>query len=266
MLELRTWRRDSNMDRNPKYHSEDLAKFFQEKKIATMAELKQALGTEVDVTVFRKLKPLGYRSSYSHRGRYYTLERIARFDEHGLWACRGVHFSRHGTLIRTAEALIHSSERGCFASELEQVLQVRVKDPLRKLSHEGRVAREPLAGRYLYCSPDPKRRQQQLLARRLAAEKPSVGPPLGEAVSSDEMRAALVLFFSLLDEKQRRLYAGLESLKCGHGGDRQVANLLGLDVATIAKGRRELLGGDVLMDRIRRRGGGRKPVEKKRPK
>jgi len=30
----------------------------------------------------------------------------------------------------------------------------------------------------------------------------------------------MVLFYSLLDEKQRRLYAALESLEWGHGGDR----------------------------------------------
>ena len=35
----------------------------------------------------------------------------------------------------------------------------------------------------------------------------------------DQLRAAIVLFASLLDERQRRLYAGLESLKCGWGGD-----------------------------------------------
>jgi hypothetical protein len=38
-------------------------------KIATLDELKQALGTAVDVTVFRKRKPLDYLTSYSHRGR-----------------------------------------------------------------------------------------------------------------------------------------------------------------------------------------------------
>ena len=34
---------------------------------------------------------------------------------------------------------------------------------------------------------------------------------------------------SLLDEKQRRLYAGPESLKLGYGGDRKVAEFLGMD-------------------------------------
>lgn len=102
------------MARNPQYSSEDLVKFFKKRKIATMDELKRALGTQVDVTVFRKLKPLKYLSSYSDRGRYYTLDRIARFDERGLWTYRGVHFSRQGTLRRTAEAFVNTSESGYF--------------------------------------------------------------------------------------------------------------------------------------------------------
>lgn len=78
----------------------------------------------------------------------------------------------------------------------------------------------------------------------------------------DELRAAIVLFFSLLDEKQRRLYAGLEALKTGRGGDGRIAELLGLDDGTVARGRRELLAQDVEVERIRRTGAGRKPVEK----
>ena len=82
----------------------------------------------------------------------------------------------------------------------------------------------------------------------------------------DELKAAIILFFSLLDEKQRRLYAGLEALKIGHGGDQRVADLLGLDVGTVARGRRDLVEQDTEVERIRRSGGGRKRVEKKRPR
>ncbi len=35
----------------------------------------------------------------------------------------------------------------------------------------------------------------------------------------------MILFFSLLDEKQRRLYAGLEAVRLGYGGDRRAAEL-----------------------------------------
>jgi hypothetical protein len=74
----------------------------------------------------------------------------------------------------------------------------------------------------------------------------------------------MVLFYSLLDEQQRRLYAGLESLEWGHGGDHQMAQLFGLDAETVARGRRELLSGQVLPERVRRPGGGGPRVEKKR--
>ena len=82
--------------------------------------------------------------------------------------------------------------------------------------------------------------------------------------SSDELRAAMVMVVSLLDEQQRRLYAGLESLQ--FGGDRQIAGLLHLDPHTVAKGRRQLLAQDVEVGRVRGAGGGRKPTGKKRPR
>jgi hypothetical protein len=75
----------------------------------------------------------------------------------------------------------------------------------------------------------------------------------------------MVLFYSLLDEQQRRLYAGLESLEWGHGGDQRMAQLFGLDAETVARGRNELLSGQVLAERVRGAGGGRPRVEKKRP-
>jgi len=85
-------------------------------------------------------------------------------------------------------------------------------------------------------------------------------------VLSHEFKAAIILFFSLLDERQRRLYSGLESFKLGHGGDKKIAQLFGLDVHTVAKGRREVFGGDIDTKRIRKKGAGRKPVEKKHRK
>jgi hypothetical protein len=54
--------------RTESFHADDLARALRHSKIATMPELKKALGKEVDVTVFRKLRQLAYRTSYSHRG------------------------------------------------------------------------------------------------------------------------------------------------------------------------------------------------------
>jgi hypothetical protein len=57
----------------------------------------------------------------------------------------------------------------------------------------------------------------------------------------EEAKAIVVLFCSLLDERQRRLYAELESLKLGQGGDAYIASLLGMDSHTVARGRQELI-------------------------
>jgi CubicO group peptidase (beta-lactamase class C family) len=57
----------------------------------------------------------------------------------------------------------------------------------------------------------------------------------------------------------------LESLKLGHGGDQRVAEFLGLNPHTAARGRQQLLAQDFEVNRIRKQGAGRKPVEKKLP-
>ncbi len=249
------------------FHSDDMAAYLRKHKIATLAELKAALGTPVNSTVFRKLEDLSSRTSYSHRGKYYTLDEIARFDALGLWSFRAVWFSKHGTLLRTCEVLVSESEAGYATDELENVLHVWVKDPLRKLSREGRIFREQVSGRYVHFAPDRSVRKEQIRARQVWETHPQDLPfGAGVRVVPDELKAAIVLFYSMLDEKQRRVYAGLESLKLGHGGDRQVADLLGLDPGTVAKGRQQLLSKDVEMERVRKKGGGRKPLEKKRRK
>jgi hypothetical protein len=66
----------------------------------------------------------------------------------------------------------------------------------------------------------------------------------------------------LLDEKQRRLYAGLESLRIGRGGDAQIARTLDLDTHTVAKGRHQLLNRDLEIERVRRKGAGRPSIKK----
>lgn len=104
---------------------------------------------------------------------------------------------------------------------------------------------------------------QQIHLRREAEEELVIGvESVARELLYHELKAAIILFFSVLDEKQRRLYAGLESLMCGYGGDSKVASLLGLNEHTVAKGRAEILQRDVELERVRRQGGGRKTTEK----
>lgn len=81
-----------------------------------------------------------------------------------------------------------------------------------------------------------------------------------------ERHRQMNLLLSRLDEQQRRWYVALESSRLGHGGDRLLSQISGLDEKTIRRGREELaagLTGAPPLRRVRQRGSGRPPLEKK---
>ena len=260
--------RNSAIMRPSQFSADTIIALLGNETIASLAEVMAALGAGASRrTAFRKLKDIDARTSYSHRGGYYTLDQLAHFDERGLWSFAGVRFSRAGTLLATAESFVNHAEAGRFVDELDNLLGVGTQDALRKLVADERLTRHKLAGQFLYCAADRPQQTHQVRARRLLLATPGLGQPLPDAdLMPEELRAAIVLFASLLDERQRRLFAGLEALKCGWGGDRRIARLLGIDPSTVASGRRQLVERDVEVDRVRRAGGGRRPLEKKRRK
>lgn len=246
------------------FDSATLRAHLRRHKIADLPELKRVLGTDTSLTVFRKLKPLHPLTSYTHRGCFYTLAEIANFDERGLWSHQAVWFSRQGTLLATVEAAVNSSPKGFYARELADWLHAVVQEPLRHLVQQQRLSRAEVNGQLLYTSIDPADRRRQTLTRGSAQAVPLAVHADALQVSSHELKAAILLFHALLDEQQRRLFAGLESMRLGHGGDQLVAGFLGLDAHTVARGRQQLLDQHVVSGRTRRIGGGRPPQEKKR--
>ncbi len=91
-------------------HAKALFNAIDEKRILTMEELKNILGTQSRMTVFRKLKELNYITSYSHSGKFYSLKRIAKFNSHGLWFIDSVLFAKHGTLVESVKYFIDESK------------------------------------------------------------------------------------------------------------------------------------------------------------
>lgn len=252
---------------NIQYSNNALVRFLRKHKIATQEELKEVLENPARATFFRKLGKLEHLSSYSHRGMYYTLKSVARFSSIGLWECKSVWFSRFGTLLDTAEAFVHRAEVGYRAKELADILHVKTKHALGQLCHDGRLQREKIGRSYVYLSPDDDvaRRQRKMRKSHGGQSFASLvvkNPKLAE----EEAKAAILLFCRILDEKQRRMYAGLESLKLGHGGDIHIAFLLGMDPHTVARGRQELMGGGLDSEGIRTEGGGRLSQGEKLPK
>jgi len=82
-------------------------------------------------------------------------------------------------------------------------------------------------------------------------------------MSPNNIETQMKLFMSTLNEKQKRLFAGLEANRIGYGGQKIVAERLEMDSQTVQRGQRDLEQGNISPDVIRQPGGGRKRVEKK---
>jgi hypothetical protein len=151
---------------------------------------------------------------------YSALQSIAKFNAEGLWTQRAVWFSRFGSLLETAKAFIEHSEAGYSAVELSEALHVETKHCLLRLIRTKQVQREKIQGCYIYFCSEANKYSCQRKARVQRKHKPLATMLVSNPdLAQDEAKAVVLLFLSALDERQRRLYAGLESLQLGDGGD-----------------------------------------------
>jgi hypothetical protein len=84
-------------------------------------------------------------------------------------------------------------------------------------------------------------------------------------VSDEVLATKFASVFPHLNERQRRLLAGAEAQALGRGGIAQVARASGLHPETVTAGMAEVAAGAPVTDRVRRPGGGRKPLTEPDP-
>ena len=142
-----------------------LWKLLRRRRVVALRDLCEAVGTQSRMTVFRRLREVGYRTSFTHRGQYYTLAELPEFDEWGLWFHGDIGFSQSGTLKETAAVQVEQASDGRTHGELSYLLRVRVHNPLLDLVHEGRIGREHYRGQHLYVSANADRAAEQVRQR-----------------------------------------------------------------------------------------------------
>ncbi len=157
---------------------ERLWKLFNRVEIADIKKLFTALNTKSRTTVFRFLKRIGYFSSYSHAGRYYTLHSIPVFDNAGLWHVQGVSFSKHGSLKETVSQAVNTSKTGMTHRELKDLLRVRVHNTLRELVVADLIVRTNTEKNYLYISADAENASAQVSLRQAKVADEQLTRPL----------------------------------------------------------------------------------------
>jgi hypothetical protein len=105
-------------------------------------------------SVRRFLVKIGYFSSFTHNGRWYTLASIPRFSRQGLWFHQDIGFSRAGSLTDTLVFLVSGSTAGMSAEQLGQTLRCRCHSVLVALVRQGRLQRQKLGRSFVYLAAD----------------------------------------------------------------------------------------------------------------
>ncbi|MBC8423143.1 hypothetical protein H8E07_03380 [bacterium] len=143
-----------------------LRQLFRRSRVLDMAGLQACFETRSRRSLFRDLAAVGYQTSYTHGGRYYTLSDVPEFDEWGLWFFRDIGFSEVGTLKDTVAVQVERAPDGRMHAELQHLLRVRVHNTLLELLRAGRVGRERYERACLYVGADPERAAEQLRRRQ----------------------------------------------------------------------------------------------------
>lgn len=158
-----------------------LVKVFHGLRVLTLDQLADRFDLS-RATVFRRLREHGYYSSYNYSGRFLTIDEVAEFDPQGLWVYKSARFSKHGTLKRTVEHFVGSSERGMTHEELAMVLGVRTHDVLLELVRGDKLTRERLGPTFVYFERRRSIRMQQILRRRQFFERKQAASPTSQLI------------------------------------------------------------------------------------
>ena len=142
-----------------------LKELFLKQKVLTIKEVICAVHATTRMTAYKYMRQLGYLSSYTHAGMYYTLIDIPEFDRDGLWHFGDIGFSKHGTLMETVVYLINHSKNGKTNSDLEKQQHIYVQNALLSLVKAKKINRELQDGVYVYFSTDLETSRRQMERR-----------------------------------------------------------------------------------------------------
>jgi len=136
-------------------------KLFNKEKCLTI----RAIGRELecsDRSAQRLLRKLGYYSSFTHNGKWYTLKHIPEFDGDGLWFYQEIGFSKCRNLTSTILHLVENSVKGLTASDLSSRLSPSCPPVLNKIYKASKLNRVKTKCGFVYISMHSATQERQL--------------------------------------------------------------------------------------------------------
>ena len=152
-----------------------LVQLFSKQKCRQIDDISNSIGYSV-ISVRRFLKQIGYFRSYTHNGKWYTLQSIPAFNKNGLWHFNDIGFSKHGNLTQTIFFLVNRSRKGLTAKELSQLLKTPCHAVLTNMHKNTQLDRDKYTQEFVYLSTDRRinRRQRKFIETTLDRDLPQL--------------------------------------------------------------------------------------------
>ena len=149
--------------------NEQLTAFFAKQPCWMIEPLSAELKYSIP-SVRRFLMAVGYYSSFTHNGKWYTLCSIPSFNREGLWFHHEIGFSRAGSLTKTLITLTANSPAGVTAEPLGEKLHCRCHAVLVQLHRKKKLQRQKAGRSFIYLAAEPRTvaRQRQAISLQSA--------------------------------------------------------------------------------------------------
>lgn len=139
-----------------------IKKLFQGQKVSTLSQLaKKIIGNER--TVQRDLKQLNAISSFTHSGRYISLENIPRYDDHGIWFYKDIGFTKYETSLELIMELINSSKEGLTREEIQEITRIKIFQQIQTLLLRDQLHRVKVGNKYVYIPYNVIKNKKKML-------------------------------------------------------------------------------------------------------
>jgi len=138
-----------------------MLQLFEKNKCLTIIDLCLSLNYSAR-SAQRLLKEVGYYSSFTHNGKWYTLQSIPKFDKNGLWYHQNIGFSKCWDLTATIVYLIENSVNGLTANDLSGMLLTSCAPVLNRIHKANKINRVKTPRGFVYISIDPAIKNRQL--------------------------------------------------------------------------------------------------------
>ena len=131
----------------------NIKKFIRAKKVQSFEQIFEQVHCS-EVTLRRDLHQINCITSYTHQGRFVTLNDIPVYNDFGIWFYQGIGFTKYRNSLDLIIQLINSSKEGFTREQLQEILKIQIFQQIQTLLNRHELHRVKVGKKYVYISEE----------------------------------------------------------------------------------------------------------------